>query len=303
MLPLLMLACGPGGEAPRAEARSSAAPLVVYAVNDPLRYFAERIGGSRVDVHFPAPEGVDPAFWSPDRNTVAEYQAADLILLNGAGYAAWVGRASLRRSSLVDTSKALGDRLIPIEDLPVHSHGPDGEHSHGRLAFTTWLDPRLAILQARAVADALGRLRPEHESAFREALASLEADLGALDARLEAWATSSEGEPLLFSHPVYQYLIRRYGLDARSVHWEPDVVPSEAQWRELQDIVSSHSARRMLWEAEPLKETARRLRSLGIESVVFAPGGNRTGGADFLQLQRANVERLAAGSEASPGAS
>jgi zinc transport system substrate-binding protein len=272
-------------------------------VNDPLRYFAQRIGGSHVDVHFPAPEGIDPAFWSPNRDTVVEYQAADLVLLNGAGYAAWVDRASLRRGSLVDTSTDLGDRLIPIEDLPAHSHGPDGEHSHGRLAFTTWLDPQLAILQARAVADALGRLRPERESAFREALASLEADLGAMDARLEAWATSAEGEPLLFSHPVYQYLIRRYGLSGRSLHWEPDVVPSEAQWSELAELVSDHPARRMLWEAEPLEETAQRLRSLGIESVVFAPGGNRTEGADFLQLQRANLERLEASSEARPGAS
>jgi zinc transport system substrate-binding protein len=64
-------------------------------VNYPLQYFVQRIGGELVDVSFPAPRGVDPAEWMPDIDTVAEYQQADVILLNGAGYARWLRRMSL----------------------------------------------------------------------------------------------------------------------------------------------------------------------------------------------------------------
>ena len=124
-------------------------PLQVYVVNYPLQYFAERIGGDRVEVHFPAPADVDPAFWSPDAETIAAYQQADVILLNGAGYADWVTRAALPDSVLVDTSAAFADRLVPVEKAVTHSHGPEGEHVHGEVAFTTWLDPTLAIEQAR----------------------------------------------------------------------------------------------------------------------------------------------------------
>lgn len=74
-----------------------AGKLSVHVVNYPLYYFAERIGGVRVHVEFPAPADIDPAFWSPDADTVAGFQAADLILLNGAGYAKWAGRAICRR--------------------------------------------------------------------------------------------------------------------------------------------------------------------------------------------------------------
>ena len=50
-------------------------PLSVFAVNYPLAWFAERIGGEHVRVHFPAPPDVDPAFWTPDAETVAAIDA------------------------------------------------------------------------------------------------------------------------------------------------------------------------------------------------------------------------------------
>jgi zinc transport system substrate-binding protein len=88
-------ACGgsPTEVAPTAEKPTD--PLVVYTVNYPLAYFAERIGGDAVEVTCPAPPDEDPAFWSPAAETIAAYQGADLILLNGAGYAKWVKRATL----------------------------------------------------------------------------------------------------------------------------------------------------------------------------------------------------------------
>ena len=70
----------------------------VYAVNYPLQYFARRIGLGAVDVRFPAPANVDPAFWVPEPATIVAFQDADLILLNGAGYARWIEHASLPSS-------------------------------------------------------------------------------------------------------------------------------------------------------------------------------------------------------------
>ena len=74
----------------------AAAKIVVYTVNYPLAYFAERIGGGGVTVEFPAPEEIDPAFWKPAPEIIAAYQTADVILLNGAGFARWIGQASAR---------------------------------------------------------------------------------------------------------------------------------------------------------------------------------------------------------------
>ncbi len=280
------------------EARESIGPLEVYVVNDPLRAMAERIGGEGVRVRLPAPPGVDPADWQPDADAIAAYQGADLIVLNGAGYAEWVAYATLPRSRLLDTAAAFRDRWVPVEGAVTHAHGRGATHAHEGYEATTWLDPILAIEQARAIEAALARLRVDDQEAFAENLAALEIDLLALDARLAAAAERIGDAPLLFSHPVYGYLVRRYGLNARALHWEPGEVPGDAGWRELDRVLEAHPARWMLWEAAPREESRVELRARGVESAVFAPGGGAAAEGDFLTLMGRNaaeLERVATG--------
>ncbi|TNF89189.1 MAG: zinc ABC transporter substrate-binding protein, partial [Gammaproteobacteria bacterium] len=143
---------------------AAAERLTVYTVNYPLKYFAERIAGEHAEVVFPTPADVDPAFWKPDTVTIGAYQGADLILLNGANYAKWVGQVSLPRRRLVNTSAAFADRLIKTEAGIAHHHGAGDEHAHAGTAFTTWLDPRQALLQAEAIAQALIKKRPQAQA-------------------------------------------------------------------------------------------------------------------------------------------
>ena len=274
---------------------ASNGPLSVYVVNYPLQYFAERIGGGHVRVTFPAPSEGDPAFWEPGVEQVAVYQQADLVLLNGASYAKWVPRVSLPESRLVDTSAAFADSYIPLADQAIHSHGAAGEHEHGDLAFTTWLDPQQAIRQAAAVRDALVRQRPDAEADFRQGFTSLQRDLQELDQQLEAAFNSLKAQTLLFSHPVYQYLIRRYAIDGYELHWEPDSMPDSAQWGAFDALLQQHPARWMVWEGTPEPEIVTALDQRGIATLVFDPVANRPLTGDYLDVMRDNVTRLSEG--------
>ena len=264
----------------------------VYVVNYPLHYFAERIGGEQVNVVFPAPAGEDPAFWKPDLNTIAAFQAADLILINGAGYAKWLKTASLPKSRMIDTSRRFKADYIEVQDTSTHTHGPTGEHAHAGTALTTWLDFRQAAQQARAVMEGLSRLLPDHQDDFEQRYTGLEQDLLALDERLAAIAAGQHAQPLLASHPVYQYLARRYGLNLQSVLWEPDVMPDAEQWEALQSILQGHAAAWMLWEGDPLPDSVAKLEALGVKSLVFDPCGNTPEQGDFLSVMQQNVARL-----------
>jgi zinc transport system substrate-binding protein len=228
----------------------------------------------------------------PDPETIAAYQAADLILLNGADYAKWTSKVSLPRSRVVDTSRAFKDTYIHESDGISHSHGPSGEHDHGGSAFTTWLDLNQAARQAEAVAQAVTRKRRESKEQIARNLQSLQRDLLRLDSRITEITRTDPGRPLLASHPVYQYLARRYGLNLRSVVWEPDEVPSESQWNELKGILRDNPAAWMIWEGEPAQETIDRLRSHGLESVVVSPSGNRPAAGDFLNVMASHARSL-----------
>jgi zinc transport system substrate-binding protein len=292
---IVLGACGGAGPDPAVPVADEAGGrLVVYTVNEPLSYFARRLGGDRVEVVLPAPSGQDPAYWSPGTESIMAYQRADLILLNGAGYAKWVERATLPSSKLVDTTAGVRDRLIELTGTVTHSHGPEGEHEHHGWAFTTWLDPTVAVGQARAVAAALSDRLPAAEASIADNLTALETDLTALDARLAAAAEAIGEEPLVFSHPVYQYLIARYGLNGSQIHWEPDVEPDGAMWSELDHLLAHHAARWMVWEAEPLPETVAALEERGINSVVVSPCANAPATGDWLTVMQTNAAALEA---------
>ncbi len=265
--------------------------LVVFATSYPLAFFAARIGGSAVEVVFPVPAGVDPAHWNPDPDTIARAQSADLLLRHGAGDPAWLDLASLHRDRVVDTTSGVRDRLLARRTVQ-HQHGPSGAHSHGDWAGTTWLDPTLAAAQAEAVAEALIERLPLAEPVLSRNLTALRDELAALDASLERAAAALRGKPLLFSHPVYDYLQARYDLNGRSVSWEPDAVPKESQWRALRELLEEHPARTRFWEAEPFAEISERLAALGVESRMFAPCANRPERGDWLDVMNANVSVL-----------
>jgi len=277
-----------------ASAASAQSPLSVYTVNYPLAYFAQRIGGTSVKVSFPAPRDVDPAFWNPDAATVQAFQKADLILLNGAGYARWVARVSLPRRKLVDTSRAFRNSYLRVTEALTHSHGSSGQHAHTGVAFVTWLDFTQAIEQARAVDEALTRVRPGEKARFAANFTKLEKELKALDAELEAAFAPLADQPLLASHPIYQYLARSYRLNLASVTWEPNETPAAAEWQRLEKDLKSRPARWMLWEGMPRDETVARLKALGVGVIVFDPSPNVPASGNFMGVMRQNVVNVKA---------
>ena len=266
--------------------------LNIYVVNYPLKYFAERIAGEHARVVFPAPTDVDPAYWMPDAKTISDYQRADLILLNGANYAKWVNKVTLPRFRMVSTSAAFKDKYIETAELLTHSHGAEGQHGHEALAFTTWIDFSLAAEQAKAIAKALSRKRPALRDTFQENYEELKRELLQLDRDIKEVVSKDQSRVLVVSHPVYDYFARGYGLNTRSVHWEPDEIPTTEQMLELHNILKDHPAQWMIWEGKPIKESVERLKAIGIQSVVFDPCGNAPDQGDFMNVMRQNVENL-----------
>ena len=266
--------------------------LNIYVVNYPLKYFAERIAEEHARVVFPAPADVDPAYWMPDAKTISDYQRADLILLNGANYAKWVNKVSLPRFRMVNTSAAFKDWYIEAAEMLTHSHGAEGQHGHEALAFTTWIDFSLAAEQAKAIAKALSSKKPALKDTFQSNYEELKRELLKLDRDIKEVVSKDQSKPLVVSHPVYDYFARGYGLNIRSVHWEPNEMPNKEQMLELHNTLKDNPAQWMIWEGEPVKEVVERLKAIGISSVVFDPCGNMPDQGDFMSVMRQNIENL-----------
>lgn len=301
-LTLFIAACKPSSPQTAADApatgptaakqEKSGMPQVLVA-NYPLQYFAKRIAGDVVDVRFPVPKGEDPAFWQPDDVTIAAFQNADLILMNGATYSKWADKVTLPEAKVVDTSKVFTNNLIEVKDAMTHSHGPGGAHSHSGIAFTTWIDFNQAALQAQAVADALVKLVPSEKEAMKKNAIALCDELEELDERMSRLGRKWVDQPVVASHPVYHYLARRYGMNLKSVLWEPTDILDDKAMADLRAVLSGHRAHWMIWEGRPDSQSVSKLASeLDIKSIVFDPCANVPDSGDFMTVMKANVEAL-----------
>ncbi len=264
----------------------------IALVNYPLHFFASQIGGSKVEALYPIPTNVDPAYWEPATEDIILYQEADLILLNGAGYAKWVDKVSLAPSKMINTSLPFKDKYIELEEGQSHSHGPEGEHEHQGFAFTTWLNFKFAKIQAEEIKKALINLMPENKIVFEDNYSVLAKEIDDLDMWMDKVAVSLKEKVILASHPVYQYLSSGYGLNIESFHWEPDEMPDELMWENFDNRQSKLKANIMLWEDDPLPEVKQELLKRGIQVVVFNPGSNTPANGDFLDLMKTNIFNL-----------
>jgi zinc transport system substrate-binding protein len=296
LLPLLALlylvGCGESGpDSSSAETAIAELPRVA-TVNYPLAWAAEQLCLDTAEVYFPVPPGVDPASWQPQLEELAAYQHSALILLSGADYARWVAKASLPANRLWDTSRNFSADLIETSTGPVHSHGPQGDHSHGEQAFTVWLDLNLYRQQIETMTEALREILPAREAVLDWRRDAMVSELGVMDEGLREIGEDLDGAPLLYSHPVYQYLDRAYDLNGVALHWEPQQVPGADDFQKLDQLLGKHPAQLMLWEDEPLAATRQQLADRGIEVVVFRPLANRPPHGDFTSEMTANIARL-----------
>ena len=156
----------------------------VVAVSYALQYLTERIVGDTVEVDLPAPPDADPKTWKPTIADIKSLQSADLVVVNGdrASYAKWLQQVVLTDSKLCYTTDdfAVGDFAYIRDYQIVHTHGPEGEHSHPFSVPYCWLDPSLAKKQADKIAESLTKTYPELADTIESNLSELNADLDEL---------------------------------------------------------------------------------------------------------------------------
>ena len=284
----IAIACGAEKENSRGDV--SEKPTIAV-VNYPMYYFAKSIAGDLATVYLPSITG-DPAYWNPTARQVVRFQNADLILANGAGYAKWMEKVSLPSSRIVNTSRSFKDLWIQTDEIMVHSHGPEGEHSHKGTAAITWLNFKFAQLQAVSIHAAIAQQMPDNADLLNNNLDELKRQLHKLDEKIASIALRLSNQYIIASHPVYQYLESEYNLNLINLHWEPNEMPDDKQWIDFSDIIDEHKVKIMLWEDMPSLEISTKLSEHNVKIAVFDICANRPDDGTFLGIMENNLDQI-----------
>lgn len=285
LLLLLLVGCSAPPPAPPTPTR-----LAVVTTSFPADWLVQRLADGLVDRRNVNPPGEDPGHWQPSGDVVAAAASADLIVANGAGFEAWMATATLPASRVVGSAD--GVEPITIKGS-THSHGKAGEHSHAGLDPHTWTDPVGYAQQAAVVAARLTAADPGHAADYAAALASLQADLEALDGRLQVALAPARTAAIATNHPAFNYLARRYGLTLSNYDFDPEAAPGAEALAAFEGWRAGRAVT-LWWEEEP-SQSARAAFDPAVRHVLVDPlEGPGEGGYDYLDQARANIARFEA---------
>jgi zinc transport system substrate-binding protein len=199
-------------------ARSQTAPgeteagaLQTFAGIPPVAYLVKRIGGPHVRVEALVQPGQDPHIFELTPRQVVRLGAAKLFFKVGMPFEGRLAEriaASDVRTTIIDTAAGIKRRagVDPDEDAGADPH--------------VWLAPRLLKQMAANIEAALSAADPPHTREYRASAAALDAELDALDRRLDASLASDRGRSFYVFHPAFGYFADAYHLRQESVEIE-----------------------------------------------------------------------------------
>lgn len=254
----------------------------------PMEIFTRNVVGDApgvsVRMMLPATLGC-PHDYSLSPGDMRKISEADLFIANGYGMEDFLG-APIRRANpdirIVETASA----VTPL--LAGSGHGEINPH--------TWVSPRNAILQVRAIEKALSAASPENASVFRRNADAYTGRLEVLAGEFDKAAAHFRNRNIVTFHNIFDYLARDLGLTV--VGWieeTPGQEPSAGEIRDLVRTIRERKAAAVFAEPQyPGRLAAMVAEEAGVPTFMLDPVS--TGSATpstYEDAMRRNLRTLA----------
>jgi zinc/manganese transport system substrate-binding protein len=284
-------------------------PTVVVTTNI-LGEIVEELVGDEFQVVTIMPVGSDPHDFQASAQQVAQIGAADVVIVNGAGFedglldvveaAERDGVLVFEAISAIETIEFGASEHAEHDDDEEHDDEEHDDEEHDRADPHFFTDPARMALAAEAIVEFL---IANVDGAVLEDAPAYVAELEALDTEVEGILTdiSAERRVMVTNHEVFGYFADRYGFEVIGT-----VIPSGTtvdgasaqELVELAEVIGHERVPAIFADTSSSDELAATLAAEvgGIEVVeLFSEslGAVGSGGETYLAMVRTNAERIA----------
>jgi zinc transport system substrate-binding protein len=225
-----------------------------------------------------------PHDYSLSPGDMRKIAGADLFLANGLGMEEFLG-APVRRANpairVVETASSLP---------PLRAGG-----GHGDANPHTWVSPRNAIVQVRAIEKALSESSPENGPVFRRNADAYVGRLESLVREFDEAAGRFRRRNIVTFHNVFDYLARDLGLTVVGyIEETPGQEPSAGEMRDLIRAIREKRAAAVFAEPQyPERLAATVAAEAGVPVVVLDPvSTGATALTTYEEVMRENLRTL-----------
>jgi zinc transport system substrate-binding protein len=229
LIPLAMIATIYTGR-PALQDRQDQEKITVVASFYPLYEFTSRVVGDRAEVSSLVPAGVEPHDWEPTAEDVSRGRAADVLVINGAGFERWAD--DIEAKVVANTSEGIEFNYKEGKEVGDDEHGHGDAAGSGGVNPHIWLDPILAKHQIDKIRDVMVSSDPANADYYNQNADRFTAELDSLDAFIRSELANCDKSDFIAFHDAFTHFSERYGLRQHSIHGaspEGEILPQTMQ--------------------------------------------------------------------------
>jgi len=248
----------------------------------PEQTFAKKIGGDAIEVATMVMPGDSPHTYEPKPSQMRQIADADLYFAIGVEFEnVWLPKFKdlNLHLALIDVTKGIEKiPMTPEAHVEKHeaSHHESEEHhhdhTHGGLDPHVWTAPSNVRIISRNIADALIKIDPSHEAAYRHGLKKWLEEVNATDQKIrQILSTVPKGTKFMVFHPSWGYFAKAYGLVQLPVEIEGKAPKPKALIRLIKE--ARRQKVRAIFTQPEFSDTSAQIiaKELGIPVIKVSP--------------------------------
>jgi zinc/manganese transport system substrate-binding protein len=278
LTPVLMLAFAPALPAHAADR------IAVVAAENFYGGVAREIGGERVAViSILNNPDQDPHLFETTPTVVRQVAAAQVVVLNGAGYDSWMEK-------LLAVSPKPDRAVIAAADLMQQKAGGNPH---------LWYDPRTMPAVAGALAAALTTADPAHKNEYAARLKTFLASLAPLNDKIAAIRGKYAGTPVTATEPVFGDMAAALGLTMHNERFQLAVMngtePAARDFAQFEQGLKGRAVRILFYNTQARSNLVTHLVDLAHASHIGVVGVTETAapGATYLAWMLSELDATA----------
>lgn len=276
----------------------NASKIKIVASINPVREFAQAVGGDKVEVTTLVPEGVEAHDFEPKPKDIEMLSKANIFAYSGVGMEGWLDKvlqtvSSKKNLNIVDTSE--GATLMKI-DGNAHDEDKEEDHDHnsGEYDPHLWLSLKEAKVQALNIKDALIKVDEKNKGYYEKNYTEFAGKLDSLYDEYKKKIDALPNKNFVTGHTAFAYLCRDFGLTQKGISGiRAEGEPTPQKMKELVEYAKKNNIKTIFMEemASPkVSETLAKEVGAKVEKIYTIE--NKEDNKTYLEMMKDNLEKI-----------
>lgn len=260
---------------------------------NPLKEFAEAVGGDKVQVETIIPNGSEPHDFDPRAKDLINIENADIFVYNGLNMEPWVDRviSNLQNKDLIKVESSKNVNAIKIEG---NEHEDAEETDHGDYDPHIWLGLTSAKVQAKNIMDALMKVDGKNKDFYEKNYKEFENEIDKLLNEYKPKFEALKNKNFVTGHAAFAYFCRDFGLKQNSVEGVfAEGEPTPKKLKALTDYCKENKVKTIFVEdmvSPKVSETLAKEVGANIKTIytVEASEDNK----NYIQSMESNIKEV-----------